>query len=180
MPAGLIGDQGVHDVIGQDAPQRVTLEVHDQQRGTAALDQCLHHLRGRCVGVDRNRRGRTDQLRHLRIRLRHEELEQGDVVEQAAVLVHDDHGVDVGPVLLGVPEAGSRLDFDPSEFVTREVSVIPSNAATESETRRALSLIRSGRIDVASLVTHRFPLVEFARAVSVAQKAECVKALITP
>ena len=83
-------------------------------------------------------------------------------------------------VLLGVPEHGSRLEFDPSEFVTREVSVIPSNAATESETRRALSLIRSGRIDVASLVTHRFPLVEFARAVSVAQKAECVKALITP
>ena len=83
-------------------------------------------------------------------------------------------------LLLGVPEIGGHLDFDPSEFVTREVSVIPSNAATESETRQALSLIALGKVDVASLVTHRFHLAEFPRAVSMAERAECVKALITP
>ena len=83
-------------------------------------------------------------------------------------------------VLLGLPEAGGRLDFDPSEFVTREVSLIPSNAATEVETRRALSLIARGKIDVSSLVTHRFRLQEFPDAVSIAERAECVKALITP
>jgi len=58
--------------------------------------------------------------------------------------------------------------------------VIPSNAATESETRQALSLIALGKVDVASLVTHRFHLAEFPRAVSMAERAECVKALITP
>lgn len=83
-------------------------------------------------------------------------------------------------VLLGVPEAGSRLDVDPSEFVTREVSIIPSNAATEVETRKALDLIVRKEVDVASLVTHRFPLAEFPEAVRVAERAECVKAILTP
>ena len=83
-------------------------------------------------------------------------------------------------VLLGVPEAGGRLDVDPSEFVTREVSLVPSNAATETETRRALALIARGKVDVASLVSHRFRLAAFEEAVRVAERAECVKALITP
>ncbi len=83
-------------------------------------------------------------------------------------------------VLLGVPEAGARLDFDPSEFVTREVSLIPSNAATEAEVRKALDLIARRRVDVASLVTHRFRLDAFPEAVRVAERAECVKAIVTP
>jgi L-iditol 2-dehydrogenase len=83
-------------------------------------------------------------------------------------------------VLLGVPEAGARLDVDPSEFLTREVSVIPSNAATETETRKALELIHRRKVDVASLVTHRFPLASFPEAVRVAERAECVKAILTP
>lgn len=81
--------------------------------------------------------------------------------------------------LIGVPDAGTRLDFDPSGFVTREITVIPSNAATEVETRKALSLIAQKKIDVASLVTHRFPISRFLDAVHVAQRAECVKAIIT-
>ncbi|HTD81517.1 MAG TPA: alcohol dehydrogenase catalytic domain-containing protein [Thermoplasmata archaeon] len=83
-------------------------------------------------------------------------------------------------VLLGVPEVGSRLDVDPSVFVTREVSVISSNAATEVETRKALELIVTKKVDVASLVTHRFRLAEFPEAVRVAERAECVKAILTP
>jgi L-iditol 2-dehydrogenase len=81
--------------------------------------------------------------------------------------------------LLGVPEAGSRLDVDPSEFVTREISLVPSNAATEIETRKALTFIDQKKIDVASLVTHRFPVSQIPDAVRVAQRAECVKAIIT-
>jgi len=83
-------------------------------------------------------------------------------------------------VLLGVPEAGARLDVDPSEFVTREVSMIPSNAATGAETRKALDLIARRKVDVASLVTHRFHLAEFLEAVRVAERAECVKSILTP
>ena len=83
-------------------------------------------------------------------------------------------------LLLGVPEAGARLDVDPSEFVTREVSLVPSNAATETETRKALGLIARRKVDVASLVTHRFPLEAFPEAIRVAERAECVKAILTP
>ncbi len=83
-------------------------------------------------------------------------------------------------VLFGVPEVGSRLDFDVSEFVTREISVVPSNAATEVETRVALEMIAKREIDVQSLVTHRFPLDRFSEAVETATRAECVKALLTP
>ncbi len=82
--------------------------------------------------------------------------------------------------LLGVPEAGGGLDFDPSEFVTRELSVIPSNAATEKETHAAMELIAQGKVDVASLVTHRFHLADFPEAVRVAERTECVKAIMTP
>ena len=83
-------------------------------------------------------------------------------------------------VLFGVPETGSRLDFDVSELVTREVSIVPSNAATEVETRAALDMIAKRAIDVDVLVTHRFPLSRFGDAVASAARAECVKALLTP
>jgi L-iditol 2-dehydrogenase len=79
-----------------------------------------------------------------------------------------------------VPEAGARLDVDPSEFVTREVALVPSNAATEVETRKALDLIARKKVDVASLVTHRFPLASFREAVRIAERAECGKAILTP
>lgn len=86
-----------------------------------------------------------------------------------------------GTVLLfGVPEIGSRLDYDVSQLVTKEISIVPSNAATESETREALDLIRRKKIDVAKLVTHRFPIERFDEAVATAARAECVKALVTP
>lgn len=86
-----------------------------------------------------------------------------------------------GTVLLfGVPEVGSRLDFDVSQLVTREVSIVPSNAATEEATREALELIRSKKIDVDRLVTHRFRLGQFHEAAAIASRAECVKAIVTP
>ncbi len=83
-------------------------------------------------------------------------------------------------VLLGVPEAGGRLDADPSAFVTREVSLIPSNAATEVETRKAMGLIARRRVDLARIASHRFPLARFPEAVEAAGRAECVKAIIVP
>lgn len=81
--------------------------------------------------------------------------------------------------LVGIPEVGAPLD-DVSRLVTREVSLISSNAATEKETRHALELLRKGRVDVASLVTHRVPLESFSRAVELARTAEAVKVLVTP
>ncbi len=123
-----------------------------------------------------------------------------DVVERAKRLT-DGRGVDLAVVatgspqalseavrsvrrggkvgLVGIPQVNSTLR-GVSELVTREVSIISSNAATEEETRKALKLIDEGRVDVSSLVTHQVPLARFSEAVELAQRAESVKVLVVP
>jgi L-iditol 2-dehydrogenase len=81
--------------------------------------------------------------------------------------------------LVGIPESGASVR-DASALVTREVSVISSNAATEDETERAVNMLASGAVEVSSLVTHRVPLEDFPRAVEVALSAEAVKVLVVP
>jgi L-iditol 2-dehydrogenase len=82
--------------------------------------------------------------------------------------------------LFGVPSKGSELDYDVSDLLTNEISITSSNAATEKDTREALKLIGSRKIDVRSMVTHRFGLGDFAKAVRVSSHAECIKCIITP
>jgi len=81
--------------------------------------------------------------------------------------------------LFGVPSKGSILDYDFSDLFNAEKSIISSNAATEEETRTALNYIHKKKIDVNSLITHKFKLEDFEKAVDVASKAESVKVLIT-
>ena len=45
---------------------------------------------------------------------------------------------------------------------------------------RAIQLAASGKIDLRSLVTHRFSLAEFRKAFSIAQKREGLKVVIEP
>jgi L-iditol 2-dehydrogenase len=45
---------------------------------------------------------------------------------------------------------------------------------------RAIELVASGKIDVRSIVTHRFALAEFDKAFSIAQKRERLKVVIEP
>jgi L-iditol 2-dehydrogenase len=45
---------------------------------------------------------------------------------------------------------------------------------------RAIRLVEGGLVDVRSLVTHRFPLEESARAYSVAERREGLKVIIEP
>jgi L-iditol 2-dehydrogenase len=81
--------------------------------------------------------------------------------------------------LVGLPAADVPIE-DASQLVTRELAVLASNAATEDETQRALDLIGRRAVNVADLVTHRFPLASFADAVAVAEKGEAMKVLLTP
>jgi L-iditol 2-dehydrogenase len=82
--------------------------------------------------------------------------------------------------LFGVPAKGSVLEYDFSDLFNAEKSIISSNAATEEETKTALDYIQKKKIDVNSLITHRFKLQDFDKAVQVASKAESIKVLITP
>ncbi|MCJ2520397.1 MAG: alcohol dehydrogenase catalytic domain-containing protein [Candidatus Thermoplasmatota archaeon] len=81
--------------------------------------------------------------------------------------------------LVGIPDEGSSLS-GVSDLVTREISLISSNAATEMETRRALELISEGVVDVQSMVTHRVHLKEFPKAIELARKAESIKVVVVP
>ena len=82
--------------------------------------------------------------------------------------------------LFGVPVNDSILDYDFSNIVSSEFSIIPSNAATEVETREALKLINDRKPNFDALITHRFSLEAFDKAVSMAMDKESVKIMITP
>lgn len=82
--------------------------------------------------------------------------------------------------LFGVPAKGSRLDYDLSDIFNSEISIITSNAATEVETRAALKLMEERRLNLASVITHRFKLSDFEMAVETAFRGNCGKIIITP
>lgn len=82
--------------------------------------------------------------------------------------------------LFGVPAKGSQLNYDFSDIFNSEVSIITSNAATEAETGVVLKLMDERTLNLASLITHRYRLDEFEKAVETAQVGNCEKIIITP
>jgi len=81
-------------------------------------------------------------------------------------------------LLFGVPYKGTVLNYDISELLNNEISIISSNAAVEEDTKEALKLIYERKVDVKKLITHRFPLDEFNEAVRVAKQGEAIKVII--
>jgi L-iditol 2-dehydrogenase len=81
-------------------------------------------------------------------------------------------------ILFGVPYRNSTLDYDVSELLNNEVTIIPSNAAVEEDTVEALRLIAQHRIPVAQLVSKTYRLEEFNAAVDDSLRGRVVKAVI--
>jgi L-iditol 2-dehydrogenase len=82
--------------------------------------------------------------------------------------------------LFGVPAKGSVLDYDLSDVYNSEISLAPSYGADDTETAAALSLIVAEREKFRRVITHTFPIVEFARAVEIATSGVGMKVVITP
>lgn len=82
-------------------------------------------------------------------------------------------------LLFGVPEKGSRLDYDLADLFTSEVSIITSYGATERETNEAISIL-SRETQVEKMVTHHIKLDDFKKAIEVYNSGEAVKIVITP
>jgi L-iditol 2-dehydrogenase len=82
--------------------------------------------------------------------------------------------------LFGVPAKGSRLDYDLSDIFNFEISIITSNAAAEADTKAALKLMEERKLNLTSLITHRFKLSDFLLAVETAQRGDCGKIIVTP
>jgi L-iditol 2-dehydrogenase len=79
--------------------------------------------------------------------------------------------------LVGIPEGASQIP-EAARLVTREVSLVASNAATDTETARAMALLDEGTVEVADLITHRVPLRDLAEAVPLAARAETMKVVV--
>ncbi|MCK4437085.1 zinc-dependent dehydrogenase [bacterium] len=74
---------------------------------------------------------------------------------------------------------GSKLTVDPN-LIYHEVNLIGSYSSTPSEQRIAFELIRSGRLKLKGLITHRFKLEQLGEAVKLArQQKESLKIVIT-
>jgi L-iditol 2-dehydrogenase len=77
-------------------------------------------------------------------------------------------------------EPEKRLDISPEELFFSELQVIPSYSTSHLETRTALELLQSNRIDVKPLVTHRFDLLQTGQALETAsQTNESLKVIVT-
>ena len=73
-----------------------------------------------------------------------------------------------------------RWEVAPYDLYFREVTVVPSYSCGPDDTREALELLASGRVKVADLVTHRFPVERAVEAFERARDPEgSLKVVIT-
>lgn len=74
---------------------------------------------------------------------------------------------------------GKYLQVSPKELFFSEIQIIPSYSTSHLETRTALELIKSDRIEVKELITHRFKLADTAKAFKTAlENRESLKVIV--
>ena len=92
--------EGVDDVVGQDAPEGATVLVDDHDRRAPRLDQLLGgHVRHFGVGPDGHGVVLLEQLAERLVGVGDGQREQADVVDVDPVVVDDGDGVDVAAVV---------------------------------------------------------------------------------
>jgi L-iditol 2-dehydrogenase len=85
-----------------------------------------------------------------------------------------------GKMCVFAPTApGKQLQVSPKNLFFTEVQLVPSYSTSHIETRLALNLIESGRLNVKKLITHRFRLVDIADAFKTASEGmESLKVVV--
>jgi len=74
---------------------------------------------------------------------------------------------------------GKYLRISPKELFFSEIQIIPSYSTSHLETRTALELIKSGKLKVKELITHRFTLADVAKAFKTAlENRESLKVIV--
>ncbi len=83
-------------------------------------------------------------------------------------------------VLFGVPSKGAKIDLDMSIVYSKEITLVTSYAASDHDTKSALQLIESSKVDVKKLITHTYSLSESQKAFEHAHKgSDSMKIIIT-
>ena len=67
-------------------------------------------------------------------------------------------------VMFGVPSKDAMINLNMSVIYSKEVTMISSYAASDSDTKAALKLIQSSKIDVKKLITHRYNIKDSPKA----------------
>ena len=67
-------------------------------------------------------------------------------------------------VMFGVPSKGATTEIDMSVVYSKEITIVTTYAASDTDTKNALDLISSGNVNVKSLITHRYSLDESQKA----------------
>ncbi|MEM2953500.1 MAG: zinc-dependent dehydrogenase [Candidatus Bathyarchaeia archaeon] len=76
-------------------------------------------------------------------------------------------------------DPGNYLEISPKQLFFSELQIIPSYSTSHVETREALELIKSGKINVKELITHRFTLDDTAQAFKTAlEDKESLKVVV--
>jgi L-iditol 2-dehydrogenase len=74
---------------------------------------------------------------------------------------------------------GKYLQISPKELFFSEIQIIPSYSTSHLETRKALELVKTGRLKVKQLITHRFRLADAAKAFKTAlENRESLKVIV--
>lgn len=82
-------------------------------------------------------------------------------------------------LLFGAPAQGASFDLDVSQLFSRQASIITSYSCVETDIHEALKLSSKKALDLASMVTHRFPLRDAVAALQFAATSQdAVKTLI--
>ena len=64
-------------------------------------------------------------------------------------------------MMFGVPSKGATINIDINKLYSKEITLTTSYAASDYDTKEALELIKSSRVDVKSLITHKYSNASF-------------------
>jgi len=67
-------------------------------------------------------------------------------------------------VMFGVPSKDAMINLNMSLIYSKEITMISSYAASDSDTKAALELIQSSKVDVKKLITHRYNIKDSPKA----------------
>jgi len=83
-------------------------------------------------------------------------------------------------MMFGVPSKGAQLNLDMNKIYSKEISLVTSYAASDKDTKEALDLIESSKIDVKQLITHTYSIDDSQKAFDHARAGEnAMKIIIT-
>lgn len=83
-------------------------------------------------------------------------------------------------MMFGVPSKGATINLDMNKVYSKEITLVTSYAASDADTLEALNLIESGKINIKSLITHKYDILDTQQAFEHARHGDgAMKIIIT-